>query len=187
MATAPGWHVDDRGVHRWWDGYRWGLSAIELVRSGETIYAAGHTGQVAYDGTWITITRRGLLARGSVGKGEKRIPVTALSAVQWKPPGHLVNGFIQFTLAGGNERRSQFGRQTRDAVKDESSVVVTSQQARQFLALREAIEDGIAHGAADRRPAPSPSSAGPPPGFYAAPDGRGTQWWDGQRWTEHRQ
>ena len=33
---------------------------------------------------------------------------------------------------------------------------------------------------------PSPTS--PPAGWYADPDGgSGQRWWDGRRWTEHRQ
>jgi tetratricopeptide (TPR) repeat protein len=57
------------------------------------VHAKGHNGQVHFDGVYVTITRKGFLARTSVGKGEKRIPLTAISAVQWKPPGALVNGF----------------------------------------------------------------------------------------------
>jgi Protein of unknown function (DUF2510) len=36
--------------------------------------------------------------------------------------------------------------------------------------------------------APYPSSALPPPGWYAdASDAPSLRWWDGQQWTEHRQ
>ena len=37
----------------------------------------------------------------TIGKGEKRIPISSIKAVQWKPAGPLVNGFIQFTVPGG--------------------------------------------------------------------------------------
>jgi hypothetical protein len=76
------------------------------------IEAKGDNGQVAFDGQTVTITRKGFLARATVGKGTKSIPVGNVTAVQWKPPGALTRGFIQFTLSGGRERRSRFGQQT---------------------------------------------------------------------------
>jgi hypothetical protein len=109
----------------------------------QTLTAKGQNGTVTFDGNFITIDRKGGLARLTVGKGEKRIPITSVTAVQWKPPGGLVNGFIQFTLGGGNERRSTFGRQTMDAVNDENSVIVTKKQIDEFLVLRTAVEDAI--------------------------------------------
>ncbi|MFC7934381.1 DUF4429 domain-containing protein [Streptomyces cinereoruber] len=108
------------------------------------IEAKGQGGQVSFDGEYVTITRRGLLARAGVGKGEKRIHISQISAVQWKPPGVLVNGFIQFTLPGGNERRSRFGSQSVDAAHDENSVMVTKKQAPAFEELRAAINEAIA-------------------------------------------
>ena len=63
------------------------------------------------------------LARGTIGKGEKRIPLASITAVQWKPAGPIMSGFIQFTIPGGNEVRSRYGSQTRDAGKDENTVI----------------------------------------------------------------
>ncbi|MFG3350284.1 DUF4429 domain-containing protein [Streptomyces sp. NPDC048018] len=108
------------------------------------IEAKGQGGQVSFDGEYVTITRKGLLARAGVGKGEKRIHISQISAIQWKPPGVLVNGFIQFTLPGGNEQRSRFGSQTAEAAKDENSVMVTKKQAPAFEELRAAISEAIA-------------------------------------------
>ncbi|WP_372497141.1 DUF4429 domain-containing protein [Pseudonocardia humida] len=67
-----------------------------------------------------------------------------MTAVQLKRAGFAVNGFIQFSLGGGTEARSQFGRQTIDAVEDENSVVFTRQQQAAFDELRSAIEHGLA-------------------------------------------
>jgi len=58
----------------------------------------GPNGTLTFDGDWISITRTGALARMSVGNGEKRILVNSITAVQWKSPGALVNGFIAFIL-----------------------------------------------------------------------------------------
>src|SRR4051794_16805435 len=104
----------------------------------------GHNGQVTFDGSWVTITRKGVLGRTSVGKGEKRISIGAITAVQWKPPGMVMNGFLAFSLAGANEKQSRFGTQTSDAIKDENAVIVRKGQEKEFLALRTAIEDAIA-------------------------------------------
>jgi hypothetical protein len=105
--------------------------------------ARGRNGVVAFDGHFVTINRKGFLARASIGKGEKRIPLGSISAVQLKPAGPMMNGFIQFTVPGGNERRSKFGHQTFDATKDENSVMFTKAQMPQFLALRGEIEQAI--------------------------------------------
>jgi hypothetical protein len=55
-----------------------------------------------------------------------------------------MNGFIAFTLGGGNEARSRFGSQTMDATKDENAVVFTKQQQPEFEQLRAAIEGALA-------------------------------------------
>lgn len=107
------------------------------------IEAKGHTGAVSFDGQHVTIIRKGFLARASVGKGEKRLHVGQIAAVQWKPAGPLVNGFIQFTVPGGNERRSAFGSQTSSAAHDENSVVFTRKQMPDFERLRAAIDEAI--------------------------------------------
>ncbi|QFZ73999.1 DUF4429 domain-containing protein [Streptomyces fagopyri] len=108
------------------------------------IEVKGHTGQVVFDGEYVTITRKGFNARMTVGKGEKRIHVSQISGVQWKPAGMMVNGFIQLTVPGGNERRSAFGSQTTNAVKDENSVVFTKKQMPEFEKVRTEIEAAIA-------------------------------------------
>lgn len=105
--------------------------------------AEGHGGQVQFDGTAVTITRRGFLARATRGKGDKRIPLRAITAVQWKPAGPMVNGYIQFTIGGGNEVRSRMGRQTLDAAHDENSVLFTRKQQPDFERLRAAVEAAL--------------------------------------------
>lgn len=115
----------------------------------ELMEVKGHTGTVRFDGETVTILRKGFMARASVGKGEKRIPLAHVTSVQFKPAGPVMNGFIQFSVPGGNERRSQFGRQTKDASQDENSVVFHYRQRKDFEALRDAINAAL-----DRRAAP---------------------------------
>lgn len=127
----------------------------------ERIEAKGYGGTVSFDGQFISI-RRGGLGRLIVGKGEKRIPLRSISAVQLKPASPMVNGFIEFSISGGDERRSQFGRQTFDAVSDENSVVFRKGQQPAFEALRAAVEQAIVASSA-------PPAYGPPPGYGPPP------------------
>jgi Domain of unknown function (DUF4429)/Short C-terminal domain len=103
----------------------------------------GVNGTVTFDGQTVTITRKGFMARATVGKGTKSIPVHSITAIQWKPAGPITNGFIQFTVGGGVERRSAFGRQTRDAAQDENSVVFRTSHKAEFEELRDAVQAAI--------------------------------------------
>jgi hypothetical protein len=150
----------------------------------------GHNGTVHFDGEFVTIERSGFLARASVGKGVKRIPITSIQAVQWKPPGVLINGYIEFTVLGGNEVRSRFGSATTDASRNENAVIVTFQQRSAFNELRAAVEDAMVGGAPRASyggvspPPPPPPSV--PAGWYPDPHGARLQrYWNGIAWTEH--
>jgi len=53
----------------------------------------GVNGTIIFDGTWVTIDRtRGILARGTVGKGEKKIALTQITSVRWKAPSAMMRG-----------------------------------------------------------------------------------------------
>ena len=106
----------------------------------EVIELKGVNGTIIFDGNMVIIRRSGAMARMTVGKGEKRIPVRSVTAVQFKPAGMAVRGYIQFTIPGGNERRSAPGRQTTDAAKDENSVLFAKGDQAAFENLRDAIE-----------------------------------------------
>lgn len=107
------------------------------------ITAKGHNGTVTFDGVFVTINRTGLNARMSVGKGEKRIPISQVTATQWKEPGLMVNGYLSFTLPGGHEAQSRAGSATFDATRDENAVIVTRGQRKDFHALRAEIDQAI--------------------------------------------
>lgn len=112
--------------------------------SATVVTAQGRNGAVMFDGKLVRITRSNLRARLSVGKGEKSIPTRSITAVQWKAPGAMVAGFIEFSLGGGNEVKSAFGHQTTDAAGNENAVVFSKKQAPAFAALRAAVEAAIA-------------------------------------------
>ncbi|ACL42281.1 hypothetical protein Achl_4330 (plasmid) [Pseudarthrobacter chlorophenolicus A6] len=126
----------------------------------ESFLAVGVGGYCAFDGQFLTIQHVGALGRLSVGKGVKRVPLASISAVQIKPAGAVMSGFIQFTLPGSNERRSEFGKQTFDAAGDENSIVFIRDQEPAFLAFRDVLEQAIAarHSpVAAAAPAPAPT------------------------------
>jgi hypothetical protein len=118
----------------------------------------GQGGQVQFAGQYLTITRRGFLARTTHGKGEKRLHISQISAVQWKLAGPMVNGSIQFTVPGGNEIRGAFGSQTTSAAQDENSVLFTKQQQPEFEKLRAALDQAIAAQHAPQQAAAAPLS-----------------------------
>ncbi|HLL69071.1 MAG TPA: DUF4429 domain-containing protein [Micromonosporaceae bacterium] len=108
------------------------------------IQVKGVNGQVEFDGTTLTIHREGFLARASVGRGTKRIPVGSIVAVQWKPPSFGTNGFVQFETAGMGGTRSKYGQQAKDASTDENSVMVKKSMVPAFDELRAAVEQAMA-------------------------------------------
>jgi len=116
--------------------------------------AKGTNGTLQFDGQAITIKRSGFGARILAGGGEKRIPVASITAVQWRKAS-LATGFIQFTLAGGIERRSKPGQTGADAKRDENTVTFHARQQPAFEPIREAIEQAIAQQHAPQAAAPA--------------------------------
>lgn len=97
----------------------------------------GVGGQIEVDDRFITIRRKGLLAKSAHGlKGEKRIPLSAVTAVQFKLANNLTNGYIQFSLSGGSESR----RGLQDAIRDENTVMFHKKHLRDFEAIRDYVE-----------------------------------------------
>ncbi|NCD21154.1 MAG: DUF4429 domain-containing protein, partial [Actinobacteria bacterium] len=75
-------------------GGGWWSATLTRSFGGElqAIHAKGLNGQVTFDGQFITIERKGFWAASSVGRGTKRIPLSSVTAVQWKPPTTFFNG-----------------------------------------------------------------------------------------------
>jgi len=102
--------------------------------------AKGVTGMVEVDEHFVVIRRKGVGAKLMYGwtRGEKRIPIDSITAVQFKKPG-LSRGYIQFSLAGGIEST----RGILAATKDENSVLFSSSHSDEFEAIRRYIESYI--------------------------------------------
>jgi len=129
-----------------------------VIALGETVEVRGVNATIRFDGQTITILRSGPFSRLPGDKADRHIPLGDLTAVQLKPAGRVVNGFIQFTVGGGNERRSRSRRQTIDATKDENSVVFSYGQRKEFERLRDAVQAGLARpdqSSAAHEPAPT--------------------------------
>ena len=104
------------------------------------IVVKGHNGQISVDDTWLTISRKvtlGLLSQGL--KGDKRIPIANILSVQFKAANAMVNGYIQFSTASGENTSGIFS-----GVTDENSVLFTKKQLSDFEKLRDHLEHVIA-------------------------------------------
>jgi hypothetical protein len=88
-------------------------------------------------------------------KGDKRIPYSSITAVQFKRAG-LIDGYIQFTLAGGNESRGG----VLAASRDENSVCFNNnklfEKARDEIEKRFGVQRIVVQATA---PAPTVQSA----------------------------
>jgi Domain of unknown function (DUF4429)/Short C-terminal domain len=103
-----------------------------------SVHAKGVNGQITVEGDWLTIERKGL---GRIGhsKGDRRIPLASITAVQMRPGGAIANGFIKFTIPGSPESRGGLS----DASKDENAVIFKRKQQAEFDAVREHVENYI--------------------------------------------
>lgn len=101
----------------------------------------GHNGQVEIFEDRIVISRKGALSFLTQGfKGDKAIPFSSITAVQFKDAGAFANGYIQFTVKGGMESRGGI----LAASSDENSVMFRQgRQAEEFAKLRTIIETKI--------------------------------------------
>ncbi|MCT7964003.1 DUF4429 domain-containing protein [Laspinema sp. D1] len=90
--------------------------------------------------TRVIITPQGLMSFVSKGlKGSKEIPISRITAIQFKPAGALLNGYIQFSLMGSNEAK----RGIFEAGKDENAVIFTSDQQPNFYEVKQYIDSVI--------------------------------------------
>jgi hypothetical protein len=105
-----------------------------------TLTAAGINGQMSVDDNFIVISRKGLNAKFTQGlKGDKRIPMTSVTSVQFKEASALMGGYIQIGILGGVESNSGI----IGAQYDENSVNFRKGQENHFSAIRDFIEAKI--------------------------------------------
>ena len=102
--------------------------------------AKGQQGVVTFDGATVTITTKGFFGAATKGRGEKRIPISQITAVQFKPAGRVTQGHIGFTIPGGSEKQSRAMRNNNQAWEDENSMTFLYGANGDFQALRDAVE-----------------------------------------------
>jgi Domain of unknown function (DUF4429) len=141
QSQGPGWWLASDS--RWYPPQNTAPPPL-LSRLPAPVTAKGVTGTLTFDGRMVTIRRVRPMGRLTAGKGEKRIPVSAITGVEWKRPGMGVRGFIRLTVPGGLEQRSRVGKRTQDAARDENSVVFGKAHQAEFEQVRAAIEEALA-------------------------------------------
>jgi hypothetical protein len=75
---------------------------------------------------------RGLMTKGFL-KGDKEIPLEQITAVQWREPGALWLGHIQFTIVGGTS-------DTKNASQDENAVMFEKAREPEFRMIKGEID-----------------------------------------------
>jgi hypothetical protein len=107
------------------------------------MFADGSNGSVELFDDHIVIRRKGfanVLTQGI--QGDKSIPLSSITAVQFRPAGSVMAGLIQFTLLGGREFRGGM----LEATKDENAVLFTKQQEPVFIELQKVVQGAISRG-----------------------------------------
>ena len=127
--------------------------------------ANGVNGQAVFDGQALTITRNGVLGMMTQGRNEKVIPLSAIGAVQYRPPTLATNGVWSVSVVG-EVQSSKNARGMRAVAKvardDENSIIVRHGQGAAFKALGEAINAARVAPAPAVAPAPTPAPAPAP-------------------------
>ena len=94
----------------------------------------GQTKSIAISEDAVTIIPRALYHGFT---GEKRIPFTSITAIQFKEAGSWLAGFIQFSIKGGIDWRGQVNQ-------DENALQFEREFNAEFSALREFVERQMA-------------------------------------------
>ena len=88
----------------------------------------------------VTITPKGVLGFLNKGlKGTKEIPFHSIVAIQIKEASLMLNGYIQFTIPGGNESKGGLGK----ATSDENTVMFAKKDNALVMKIKEHVDSEI--------------------------------------------
>lgn len=120
----------------------------------EPFFVEGYNGQVSFDGDTVTIFRKGFSSqRWQPFKGEKRIPISALTWVNFKFGTRFFRGYIQFGTASGenslntpneiarNENAILFSQKHNTAFEELHGLVQTAMNIRQDKVSNNVVSD----------------------------------------------
>jgi hypothetical protein len=87
-------------------------------------------------------------------KGDKEIPIDQITAIQWREPGGIVSGHIQFTIMGGSS-------DSKAGSADENSMMFEGDTRADFATLKRLVEERMASYRSARYAPQAPVPAGP--------------------------
>lgn len=99
--------------------------------------AKGTNGTLMVKENTIELVRSGFNARLLGLRGNKEILIKNITSIQFKKPGLLTNGFIQFAFSGSSESKGG----VFDATKDENSIVFAKSELKNFEMLKDIINE----------------------------------------------
>lgn len=102
--------------------------------------AKGINGKLVLGKGYVEIVRNGFMAFATQGiKGNKKIAIKQISAIQFKPAGLMFNGYIQFSFIGGKEAKGGIFQGTMD----ENTIMFRKKTQLDFEKIKEKIEKKI--------------------------------------------
>ena len=102
--------------------------------------AQGINGKLVLGKGYVEIVRKGFMSFMTQGfKGNKKIAIKQISAIQFKPAGFITNGYIQFSFIGGQESK----RGIFMATQDENTLMFNKKQQSEFEKIKEQLEKHI--------------------------------------------
>ena len=105
-----------------------------------SVEVEGVNGQIRLTKNRVIISRKGAKAFVTQGlKGDKEIPISRITAIQFKPADNLINGYLQFSIQGGWESNGGVFA----ATQDENTVMFSVFQQPAFEEVKRYIDSFI--------------------------------------------
>lgn len=109
------------------------------MRKTGYMLAKGTNGSVELHEHHIVIKRKGVKNALRGLRGDKSIPLSSVTSVQFRPVSFLENGRIRFSILGGSDFKGGY----HDALNDENTVFFSRSGENQFATLRDAVQNAI--------------------------------------------